>query len=482
MSYNSTTKIITAAVSIDDLKRCFQVVLAKTVSGTEQRGFSCDLGTIVKTETGDTVDGWTVSSRNNINKWAKFKPVKRTGLIDTVNQSEVVSGVRKWKTSSTWWQADNGMCGLVIPSYENLNALLIDYAAPHEMDYQYQYHWTYDRVSTGYYARMTDFLGYRHNATPAINNFMTDQKIYFKATGQDVTSDTNVVASIGFNVESYENGASLALADFGKNDNGIAECYFGVALIRGTAGVVNGVMNYHGLITTGKRIKDSGFNPSLTISLTNLSGSATGEQYIAIPFLTKTKVESYSLMGQHSAMTDIHSIDLPRYIFTVVTGGEWIRMDVLSASDYDHDTVTVRVRFTTYRILGYGNSNDGNSVILYNVTVKGKFGSDKGWDDDQIGEPVVTIPDLSLQSPTYVTIPCRSGSSASGSYVDITFTLDNTTSGTGAQTHPLRGVLISARCYHSGNTAQGASAGSWNNTSMPHDDAGSNVRLQPATT
>ena len=29
MSYNSTTKIITAAVSIDDLKLCFQVVLAK---------------------------------------------------------------------------------------------------------------------------------------------------------------------------------------------------------------------------------------------------------------------------------------------------------------------------------------------------------------------------------------------------------------------------------------------------------------------
>lgn len=79
MSYNSTTKIITAAVSIDDLKRCFQVVLAKKTDAS-QRGYSCDLGMIIKGEVGDEVTDavsgvvWKVHSRSDINMWARYKP------------------------------------------------------------------------------------------------------------------------------------------------------------------------------------------------------------------------------------------------------------------------------------------------------------------------------------------------------------------------------------------------------------------------
>lgn len=419
----------------------------------------------------------------NIQKWAKFKPVKYN-KTDTSAQFNYTNN--KWKNGSYWWQANNGMCGLAIPLFNSLNDLLMDYVGVHPLGYQYIYPWSYDPPTGGDQApyRIGDFAGYRDNPRPAINNFMTDQRAYFKSGGQHVTSDTKVTASVGFNVVSYENGASLALADFGKNINGIADCYFGVVIVDTPADIVNNVVNYTGLITTSKKIREDDFMPSVDIPLTDITGSVDGKTYVAVPFFSKTKIDTFTLMPQVPVMDSVYSTDQPDYAFSVITSGEWIKIEITSASDYGQDWVSVTVKYTTWRVLGYGNSDDGNHVVLYGVDIIGKFASDKGWNDKQIGEPEIKIP-AEGETPTEnntIKIPCRADASANGSSITRTYQLDNRYDGTGAQTHPLRGVMIHGRCYHRGGTAPGSSAGSWNNLLMPYDDAGANIRLQAPST
>lgn len=411
----------------------------------------------------------------NIQKWAKFKPVK-FNRTDTSGQFDKENN--KWKSGSFWWQANNGMCGMTIPLYQNLNALLDDYVGTHPLGYEHLYPWGYEPPSGGSSApyRLNDFAGYRNNPRPAINNFMTDQRAYFKSGGQHVTVDTQIVASVGYNVTSYDNGASLSLEDFGKNLNGIAGCYFGVVIVATPA---DNVITYVGLITTSKKIMETGFVPSVNIPLTNIPGTVGGKSYVAVPFFTATKVDTFTLMPQVPILDNIYSTDQPMYSFSVILSGEWIKIEIINASDYGQDWVSITVRYTTWRGLDYGNSSDGNSVVLYSVNIIGKFASDKGWDDKQVGEPEIDIPDgVTPTEQNTIVIPCRADANANGSSITRTYQLDNRWDGTGAQQHPLRGVMIHARCYHKGGTAPGASAGSWNNLAMPYDDAGCNIRLQ----
>jgi hypothetical protein len=50
----------------------------------------------------------TLISSGTINKWAKYKPVRRQG---TEFQNQWDSSARKWKNTATWWKCD-GLCGM----------------------------------------------------------------------------------------------------------------------------------------------------------------------------------------------------------------------------------------------------------------------------------------------------------------------------------------------------------------------------------
>ena len=81
--------IISAPVSISDI----QNVLGVSGGG--------DLGTLCQS--------------GNINMWAKYKPVIRSGVIDTTGQ---LNSNLTWKTglgTSAWWQGDDTNHGLVVP-------------------------------------------------------------------------------------------------------------------------------------------------------------------------------------------------------------------------------------------------------------------------------------------------------------------------------------------------------------------------------
>lgn len=151
MSYNSQTKKITAPVSIYDLQQCFKVVLKK--DGVYKQ--SNDLGVLASLKVGETVDGWEVASREDVNPWAKCKPIK-------------APFVRPLDTAANE-QANYGF-GLKVLKASTAQALATALqSAYNDNNYKYKGVFTgveYDRPVGGETSpyRLTDFDGYDHAA------------------------------------------------------------------------------------------------------------------------------------------------------------------------------------------------------------------------------------------------------------------------------------------------------------------------------
>ena len=99
MAYNNG--IITAPVSVYDVQQCCWVRLQRTVSGQTQTRYSGDVGVLCGAKIGDTItasDGlgsWTVTDRGEINKFARFKPVRFASVkqITDANRKSVDHGI-----------------------------------------------------------------------------------------------------------------------------------------------------------------------------------------------------------------------------------------------------------------------------------------------------------------------------------------------------------------------------------------------------
>ena len=101
MAYNPTTQIISQPVSVYDVQQCCWVRLQRTVSGQTQTRYSGDVGVLCCAQVGDTIpasDGlgsWTVTARGEINKFARFKPVRFASVkqITDANRKSVGHGI-----------------------------------------------------------------------------------------------------------------------------------------------------------------------------------------------------------------------------------------------------------------------------------------------------------------------------------------------------------------------------------------------------
>jgi len=179
MSYNNG--YIQAPVSIADVARAVPVTLKRTNSSTGQteRRSSRDLGVLCGASVGDTItasDGkgnWTVESRFEINKWAKYKPV-RLGKISTVDEWNAASNF--WKNDATWYLGEKSrgeLCGMSfgytsqipLTDMEGSTTSLYPKADTFfDKIIQGDLHWTYRRPAGGAATpyRLTDFAGYQH--------------------------------------------------------------------------------------------------------------------------------------------------------------------------------------------------------------------------------------------------------------------------------------------------------------------------------
>ena len=97
-----------------------------------------------------TSDVGTLCTSDNINMWAKFKPVRRAGI----NPYD----------SSTWWKAEKGNCGIVPMTFNRSNIM----SELSKFTDGGLHGWVYERPTGGAGSpyRLADFNGYFHKALP----------------------------------------------------------------------------------------------------------------------------------------------------------------------------------------------------------------------------------------------------------------------------------------------------------------------------
>lgn len=113
-----------------------------------------------------------------INKWAKYKPVKKAGL-DFPNERNADF---TWKTSATWWKAYDGQCGLTFETFPSLgtNTMSTSNTFFHDL-LAGDLGWGYERPSGGigqYPYRFFDFLYYSHYAPKPVTGVYDNLRLY----------------------------------------------------------------------------------------------------------------------------------------------------------------------------------------------------------------------------------------------------------------------------------------------------------------
>lgn len=184
---------LSSPISIYDLQQCFEVVL-KNGSTYKQ---SCDLGVLTGSTVGVTVSGWMVNSRNDINKWARYKPV----CLPVPYPDDTPSDSTHWNEtplSGETWTFPDGLPWIYgcrqTPVYSVKT--ISDYTdIGSEGDVNPESMWVYNHptLDNGYFFRLTDFVGYNHDAARPLTIGMTNKTAIAPSTifTIAVTADAN---------------------------------------------------------------------------------------------------------------------------------------------------------------------------------------------------------------------------------------------------------------------------------------------------
>ena len=80
-------------------------------------GMAASVGDIEQTLSEPSGDLGTLCQSTHINRWAKYKPVKRANALNFDSQ---MNSNGTWKDSATWWQGDDGKCGINVSYQTNM--------------------------------------------------------------------------------------------------------------------------------------------------------------------------------------------------------------------------------------------------------------------------------------------------------------------------------------------------------------------------
>ena len=155
-------------------------------------GTGTDVQTVLNNQSGD---GFVLITDENINKWAKYKPVQlNQNMVDDQLKSD-----KTWRDDSTWWKAQDGKCGLAYVTKSTAAAVKT------AVDTQ-QVIWSYIHPTGP--GRWTDFIQYDHAAIPPVFN----------------VGSTNARLSAGSTLDiliatSSSTGLNLRLSDFRALEN-----------------------------------------------------------------------------------------------------------------------------------------------------------------------------------------------------------------------------------------------------------------------
>lgn len=360
MAYNSG--LITAPVSVYDCQQCVPVTLSRTVNGQTQTVIADSVGALCGAAVGDTIparDGlgnWTVISRININKWAKYKPV-RTPTIDTVT-GQWSAALNTWLSNAIWWKGD-GMCGLSTTVAEEFG----DRTNPNSFVYKLthgQLGWSYLRPTGGAQQpfRLQDFASYNHQA----------QQPYGDIGSTTIYLDQYGAGQIDWDLLDFQDDTNLQLADFAvPNPRGgaalqLTNFYLGLILYNSS----------NQFIFTSSTKFSTG--AALSVAISNMSSYAG--TWNCMPFFTKNQVNGqggFDSGGLFISLADITPISVTLLnhgsnYFDYING-EWNSNGTAIYYDLQiaNETSTAHL-YSTIRISIYKDSLNSNPVAWTDIT------------------------------------------------------------------------------------------------------------------
>lgn len=185
-------------------------------STTPHKGVSIvDIQQTLGTGAYSTIGGLIVNG--NINKWAKYKPVRLTVLgTDDQLEEDAVNHRMVWKSTADWWKGSDGLCGLSIPSYPSGadldgETVMWQYLRPRGLNGSGQ--------GAHEWYRFKDFVEYNHNAIVPLG---IDFPQYVIRRGGNMETAPRVRFLLPATLLDDSN---LAISDF----DAIQNCYWGVA-------------------------------------------------------------------------------------------------------------------------------------------------------------------------------------------------------------------------------------------------------------
>ena len=182
-------------------------------STTPHKGVSiADIQQTLGTGAYNTIGG--LITYGNINKWAKYKPVRLT-ILNTDGQLEEDTTNHRmvWKSSADWWRGSDDLCGFSIPTFDSAADLdgetgVWQYLRPRGLNGGGQ--------GVHEWFRFKDFNQYDHNCVIPFSLRLPESALTTSATMVQIMLTQNLASG------------NLSLDEIGD----FGDCYFGVAMFK----------------------------------------------------------------------------------------------------------------------------------------------------------------------------------------------------------------------------------------------------------
>lgn len=301
------------------------VIKIKTVSGTTHGITHDDMRQILGVS-GNTLG--QIVGVAPINKWAKYKPIKRSGLHFT----DQLNADFTWKSTADWWKNTDGRCGLTFTTYNNIGSPSSGFL--HDLittSPSWALAWGYEKPTGGinsYPFRWRDFNYYWHAAQKPVTGVFDNLRL--------VSNGNNTYnLTVQLDETRAQDSLGLQLSDLKINNSSVSGWYVGILIYKSSS-----------LYSFAFSTNTIGSNGDLSVSFPTLSASFAGNATI-VPFLASKR-----------ANQDINP-----------GSGTYLSCDVEPAS------VTIQAPTANYELSIYAQFGMGYDFVKYEVNIINNTGS-----------------------------------------------------------------------------------------------------------
>lgn len=330
-------------------------VIFVDATGTPIQGVSItDVQTVLNLPSQNGIVG--LIANGDINKWAKYKPVKNHGVGFASQRNSDFT----WKTTATWWKAYNGQCGLTFSTFNSIGTNTMSTSGTFFHDLLAGgLNWGYERPTGGsvsqYPYRYLDFNYYDHNAPKPVTGVYDNLRLY---GGGKLT--------VQLDESRAANNLGIQLSDISINN--VSAWYVGVLIWKSN--------NQYAFAFSENTIG----NGSIDVEFTNMTAYG-GQTATVVPFLSSVRANQ----GNDPGAGIFLSCDVAPQTLTIRAEVQAVTMTINAQW---RETLHVRVGYDV-RIF----NNTGSQVTVNNLSIA-LYDGYQNIDVDSVGTVTIAANDF----------------------------------------------------------------------------------------